>query len=934
MSSIFEPSPEKTNGSRLARLLIDGGTQALIGLLHSFIPPSSLQTVLNNNSALLLNLKKNRKLFDGQWEKLFPSSGDPPDSKTFDITLLHLLLREICHLIEPVTGWHKMPADTDNSLEANIVRIKCFRNEMCHSISTEIPKDEFEDKWRKISHSLVALGLEQQKIDYLKTKTIDHDTEQRVDEEVQKWKLDFEPRVQTLEEEVQRLKVQRPVQLEQTASRELSNCLPDEVQDVFGRSKEIQQIIDAVQSGTVSITIITGGPGFGKTIVANKVAHELVKSEYCRRVLCCSLASNATLKDIATTMILTCSKSHSQPPENPQHWLLNWSKQQSEKVTFVLDNADDVLESGSRDQFVKMLRDMRALSRQNLTFVITSRKTVNTPSYDFKIGNIRLTTLSLESASNLLLSKVHSAEIRQKLSQTTKIVELCGCVPLALCIVGSLLSDYKEDRLIQNLEREPLDVLQDDEISLEKAIETSFALLTPIEQEALAILSVFPGSFDSDAAEAAIVVGPDTGAQPVVRILRSLKNRSLLEQPSSCRYEVHQLIQAFAKKAYQSRYFQAFVQGEKMACAHFISRLADNANMYWSKDNCKESVEVFNEDRHNFEHFLRIFVHAIEKQDVDCLQSSTSKFLDNFLQKCMYLEMCLLPSFYIMFLEKLLNNFETESQPVHTVEILCLLGHEKRKVGNQAQYKDLMKRAKHVYARNYTEFGTNSLSQVYFFNSYARYLFERKLPWEQVNKVDEIALILCRKKLNEHPETAATLLLVGRHRKGMQYLQEAMDLFKRYLGDHFMTAQCHKAIADFYFVRGKTDADVNRSFEHYEEALNGMEELGMAGHKECILTLKNCGLCYKLKGNFQEAINFLAKAKRVADIELEDDHKWKVMIETQLALLYDRVGRVDDAKRLMKKGLEMNQRLKQSKTILANRFEIKLFLNRYPDTLP
>ena len=199
MSSIFNPSQEHTNGARLARLLVDGGTQALRELLHSFIPPSSLQTVLNNNSALLQNLKKKGKLFDGQWEKLFPSSGDPPDSKTFDITLLHLLLREICYLIEPITGWHTMPADTDDTREANIVRIKCFRNELCHSISTGIPNGEFEDKWNNISHSLVALGLDQKEIDRFKTETTDHDTK-RVEEEVQKWKLDFEPRVQTLEQ--------------------------------------------------------------------------------------------------------------------------------------------------------------------------------------------------------------------------------------------------------------------------------------------------------------------------------------------------------------------------------------------------------------------------------------------------------------------------------------------------------------------------------------------------------------------------------------------------------------------------------------------------------------------------------------------------------------------------------------------------------------
>ena len=928
MSSIFDPSQEKTNGTRLARLLIDGGTQALRELLHSFIPRPKLQTVLNNNYASLQDLRKKRNLFDGQWEKLFPSSGDPSDSKTFDITLLHLLLREICNLKAPPTGWHKMPSDTDCSREANIVRIKCLRNELCHSISTGIPNGEFEDKWNKISLTLVALGLDQQEINVLKTEPIDHDTERRVDEEVHKWKLDFEPRVQTLEQDLQQLKAHI-----QTAPRELSNCLPDEIPNAFGRSKEIQKVIEAVQSGTVSIALITGGPGFGKTTVVNKVAHELAKPEYCRNVLYCSLASKATLNDIATTMILTCSENHSQPPENPQHWLLNWSKQQPQKVTFVLDNADDILESGGRDQFVNMLREMRALSRQNLTFVITSRKTVNAPSYDFKIENIRLATLSLDDASNLLLSKVQSLETRQKLTQTTKIVELCGCVPLALCIVGSLLPDYKEDRLIQSLEKEPFDVLQDDGISLENTIKTSFALLTQTEQEALSILSVFPGSFDCDAAEAAIAAGTDIGAQPVVRILRSLKNRSLLEQPSSCRYEFHQLIQAFVKKVSQGRYSQALVQGEKMACSHFISRLADNANTYWSKDKCKESVDAFNEDRHNFEHFLHVYVHAMKKRDVDCLQSSTRKFLDDFPQKCMYLERCLLPSFYIKILEKLLNHFETESQPLHTVELLCLLGNEKRKVGNQAQYKDLMKKAKQLYARNYTEFRANGLSQVYFFNSYARYLFERKLSWDLANKVDEIALIMCRKKLNEHPETAATFLFVGRRRKSMLHLLKAMDLFKRCLGEHFMTAQCHKAIADFYFVRGKTDAEVNRSFEHYEEALNGMRELGMAGHKECILTLKNYGLCHKNKGNFLEAMNFLAKAKQVADIELEDDHKWKIMIETQLALVHDYVGEVEEAKRLMKKGLEMCKRLEHPIDKLANIFEIKLFLGIYPDTL-
>ena len=281
-----------------------------------------------------------------------------------------------------------------------------------------------------------------------------------------------------------------------------------------------------------------------------------------------------------------------------------------------------------------MLREIKSLSNQNLTFVITSRKTVKAPNYDREIADIRLACLSADEASSLLLSKVHSAETRQKLFQTEKVVKSCGCVPFALCIVVSLLLDYTEEKLIKRFEKEPLDVFQDDELSLEKAIKTSFDLLTEAEREAQAVMSVFPGSFDSDVAEAVIRTGGDTRAQPVQRTLRSLKSKSLLEQPSSCRYEVHQLIQAFSKKVSKDRFSRDVIQAEEMAYAHSISRLADSANMFWSKDRCKESIEAFNVDRHNFEYFLNFYVHEKEQRDVVCLQSSTCRFLDNFSQKC------------------------------------------------------------------------------------------------------------------------------------------------------------------------------------------------------------------------------------------------------------------------------------------------------------
>ena len=556
---MYAVSEEKTNGTRLARLLVDGGTHVLRKVLHSVHPPATLQHVLNNNR---LRLKKSVK-FDEQWEKLFPTSGDPPDSKTFDITLLHLLLREICNLTAPPTGWHKMPADGDVSLEANIVRIKCFRNELCHSASTVIPNGEFEDKWNKISSSLKELqaSIYEKKIQNLKNDLIDHDLTPRVEEQIEQWR--------------------REHQDEGEVMSQLRSCLPDEMPEdcMFGRTQEIKQVKDSIQSGTVAVVLITGGPGFGKTTVAKKVAQELTQPDNERTVFFCSLVTKRTFNEVATEMIHLCDRIHTHVPENPEQWLKDWSKQITTPVTFVLDNADGVLESKDRSSFLNMLRAVRMSSRQNVTFVITSRKTFNDADLQPRVVGLKL--VSVEEAKKILISRVSDQGVIRKLSRAEKIVELCGCVPLALCTVGSLLSDYTEERLIKQLEKQPLAVLQDDdshERSMENAIKTSFDLLTQAEhKEAFVLMSVFSGPFNSDAAEAVMEACSIAGTL-TDSILRSLKNRSLLEQPSPRIYQMHPLIQAFAKKIGEDEYPHLVAAGEKLACAHFMSLLAENAN--------------------------------------------------------------------------------------------------------------------------------------------------------------------------------------------------------------------------------------------------------------------------------------------------------------------------------------------------------------------
>ena len=164
-------SEEKTNGSKLSRLLIDGGTTVLRNVFNHHHPPANLAADLNANYSALNNLLRRRVLNGHQWDKLFPPGGAIPDSNTFDITLLFLLLTNICGLAPPPTGWHTKPAPSDNSHEANLARVKYFRNVLYgHVTSTGVDTHSFSVLWQEISAVLVALGLQQSEVDRLKAE--------------------------------------------------------------------------------------------------------------------------------------------------------------------------------------------------------------------------------------------------------------------------------------------------------------------------------------------------------------------------------------------------------------------------------------------------------------------------------------------------------------------------------------------------------------------------------------------------------------------------------------------------------------------------------------------------------------------------------------------------------------------------------------------
>ena len=200
MASALAPpvasTTETTNYARLCRLLVDVGSQALRDTFDRIHPPAGLHSVLAPGTpahGTLQLLRKKRILNPTQWGKLYPTIPTSVSSASFDITLLMVLLRNICRLTPPVSGWDNLPSATDTSTEANIARVKYYRNTVySHATQASVDHTSFNSHWQDISNALIGLRGASfgATINKLKYECMDLDTEVHYRELLLQWKKD------------------------------------------------------------------------------------------------------------------------------------------------------------------------------------------------------------------------------------------------------------------------------------------------------------------------------------------------------------------------------------------------------------------------------------------------------------------------------------------------------------------------------------------------------------------------------------------------------------------------------------------------------------------------------------------------------------------------------------------------------------------------
>ncbi|CAC5399922.1 unnamed protein product [Mytilus coruscus] len=149
---------EKQNFIRLFHLVNSIGSEAARVHFDIIFPPNSLIATLNNGKSNINKLYSKRILAQSQKDILFPLPPDINSSKSYDITLMVCLLRNLSNATKPTNGFDQLPPHTEIFPAADFARLKHYRNKLVHSSSDEIENTYYKTSWKDITEAIYILG--------------------------------------------------------------------------------------------------------------------------------------------------------------------------------------------------------------------------------------------------------------------------------------------------------------------------------------------------------------------------------------------------------------------------------------------------------------------------------------------------------------------------------------------------------------------------------------------------------------------------------------------------------------------------------------------------------------------------------------------------------------------------------------------------------
>ncbi len=299
--------------------------------------------------------------------------------------------------------------------------------------------------------------------------------------------------------------------------------LPPPPRDFTGREAEIEELMQAFETGGVTISGLQGQGGVGKTTLALKLAEKL-KDRYPDAQFYFDLkgVSPQPLSSAdAMAHVIRAYHPTAKLPESEAELRATYnSVLHDQRALLLMDNAKD------RDQVEPLIPPESCL------LIVTSRRRFTLPGmFDKDLG-----TMSTGDSQKLLL------KIAPRIGDLVdELAKLCGYLPIALRLAASALAERRDLKPAEYLRR-----LADAKHRLpliDASLGLSYDLLDAQMQKLWCALAVFPDSFDALGA-AAVCEVEKSAAQDMLSELLSL---SLLEwKEDTERYRLHDLSRIFA----------------------------------------------------------------------------------------------------------------------------------------------------------------------------------------------------------------------------------------------------------------------------------------------------------------------------------------------------------------------------------------------------
>ncbi|MFE3170067.1 ATP-binding protein [Amycolatopsis sp. NPDC059090] len=326
-------------------------------------------------------------------------------------------------------------------------------------------------------------------------------------------------------------------------------ALPRDIADFTGREPELAVLLAAVENAadggatTIAIHAIDGMPGVGKTTLGNHAAHRLAPSFPDGRLLLPLHGHTPGQKPVppfdALHSLLTALGVHAQVLSShtsvEQRARLWRALAADRRMLLILDDA------ATCDQVEPLLP-----GTPGSLVIITSRNRL--PELD-DVLPVSLDIVSPDVGALMLLRRARRTPDNTRADQVARVVELCGCLPIAIAVAASQLRThpswsvrYLADQLADAYDR--LDELQAGERSVRAVFDTSVQDLSDEQRDLFTLLGVHHGPDIDPHATAALA---DTTPARARHLLRALHARNLVQETAPDRYRLHDLLRVYAQ---------------------------------------------------------------------------------------------------------------------------------------------------------------------------------------------------------------------------------------------------------------------------------------------------------------------------------------------------------------------------------------------------